>query len=154
MLLPLACCLRRFEGSHVDGEAVLHIGLDQSLVGLVDLLDRDDFDIGGDVVLAAEVEHLLGLGDAADERTGEAATPEEQRKGRNGKRLLRRADKGDVAVAAKQVDVGVDVVIGGDGIEDEVEAAGVLLHLVGVAGDDDLVGARGAVRLPSCWARW
>jgi hypothetical protein len=29
----------------------------------------------------------------------------------------------------------------GDGVEDEVEAAGVLLHLVGVAGDDDLVRA-------------
>ena len=41
----------------------------------------------------------------------------------------------------EQVDVGVDVVLGGDGVEDEVEAAGVLLHLVGIAGDDDLVGA-------------
>ena len=47
--------------------------LSQPLVGFVDLLDGDDFDIGGDVVLAAEVEHLLGLGDAADERAGEAA---------------------------------------------------------------------------------
>ena len=41
----------------------------------------------------------------------------------------------------EQVDVGVDVVLGGDGVEDEVEAAGVLRHLVGVLGDDDLVGA-------------
>ena len=40
----------------------------------------------------------------------------------------------------EQVDVGVDVVIGGDGVEDEVEAAGVLLHLVRIAGDDDFVG--------------
>ena len=45
--------LVRFEGGHVDGEAVLHVGLKQSLVGLVDLLDRDDFDVGGDVVLTA-----------------------------------------------------------------------------------------------------
>ena len=52
----------------------------------------------------------------------------------------RRADEGDVAVAAQKLDVGVDVVIGGDGVEDEVEAAGVLLHLVGIAGDDDFVG--------------
>ena len=37
--------------------------------------------------------------------------------------------------------IGVDVVIGGDGVEDEVEAAGVLFHLVGIAGDDDFVGA-------------
>ena len=31
--------------------------------------------------------------------------------------------------------------IGGDGVEDEIEAAGVLLHLVGIAGDDDFVRA-------------
>jgi hypothetical protein len=58
----------RFERSHVDGKAVLHIGLEQSIVGFVDLLDRDDFDLGGDVVLPAEIEHLLSFGDAADAR--------------------------------------------------------------------------------------
>ena len=31
--------------------------------------------------------------------------------------------------------------IGGNGVEDEVETAGVLLHLGGVFGDDDFVGA-------------
>ena len=41
----------------------------------------------------------------------------------------------------EQVEVGVDAVIGSDGVEDEVETAGVLLHLVGVARDDHLVGA-------------
>ena len=91
--------------------------------------------------VAAKVEHLLGLGDAADGRAGETAASEDEAECRDGERLLRRADKGDVAVAAEQVDIGVDVVIGGDGVEDEVEAAGVLLHLVGIAGDDDFVGA-------------
>ena len=67
--------------------------------------------------------------------------PEQEAEGSDGERLLRRADEGDVAVAAEQVDVGVDVVIGGDGVEDEVEAAGVLPHLVGVARDDDFVRA-------------
>ena len=43
--------------------------------------------------------------------------------------------------SAEQVEIGVDVVIGGNGIEDEVEAARVLLHLVGIAGNDDFVGA-------------
>lgn len=38
----------------------------------------------------------------------------------------------------EQVDIGVDVVIGGDGVEDEVEAVGVFLHLIGVGGDDNL----------------
>jgi hypothetical protein len=56
----------RSERRHVDGEAVLHIGLDQSIVCFVDFLDGDDLDIGGDVMLAAEVEHLLRLGKAAD----------------------------------------------------------------------------------------
>src|SRR5208282_3907716 len=51
------------ERSHIDGKAVLHIGLEHSLVGFVNLLDWDHFDIGGDVVLSAEVEHLLSLGD-------------------------------------------------------------------------------------------
>jgi len=45
------------------------------------------------------------------------------------------------AVATEQVEIGLDVVIGGDGVEDEVKAASVLLHLVGVARDDDFVGA-------------
>ena len=78
----------RFQRRHVDGEAVLHVGLEQSLVGFVDLLDRDDFDVGGDVVLAAEVEHLLGLRDAADGRAGEAAASEDQAERGDGERLL------------------------------------------------------------------
>jgi hypothetical protein len=93
------------------------------------------------LLLAAEVEHLLGLGDAADERAGEAFAAKEQAKGGNGQRFVRCADEGERAVDLEEVEVGVDVVIGGDGVEDEVEAAGVLLHLVRVAGDDDLVGS-------------
>ena len=125
--MKLTRLLFRFERGHVDGEAVLHVGLDQSLVGFVDFLDGNDFDVGGDVVLAAEVEHLLGFGDATDGRAGEAAAAHDEGEGRDGQRLFRRADQGDVAISAEQVDVGVDVVIGGDGVEDEVEAARVLL---------------------------
>ena len=66
---------------------------------------------------------------------------EDQAEDGDGQRLFRRADHGEVAVAGEQVDVGVDVVLGGDGVENEVEAAGVLCHLVGVAGDDNFVGA-------------
>src|SRR5215210_2378814 len=58
--------LRGSQRRHVDGEAVLHVRLEHPLVGLVDLLDRDHLDIGSDVVLSAEVEHLLRLGNAAD----------------------------------------------------------------------------------------
>src|SRR3954451_17285141 len=68
------CFMRglRFERRHVDREAVLHIGLDQPLVGFIDLLDRDHLDVGGDIVLAAKVEHPLRLRQAADGRAGEA----------------------------------------------------------------------------------
>src|SRR6266542_3866865 len=49
-------CSLRFQRLHVDGETVLHIGLEQPLVGFVDLLNRNDFNIGGDVVFAANIE--------------------------------------------------------------------------------------------------
>ena len=41
--------------------------------GLVDLLDRDHLDVGHDPALGAEVEHLLGLVNPADQRRGDAA---------------------------------------------------------------------------------
>ena len=50
------------------------------------------------------------------------------------------AHQRDVAVAGEELNVGVDVVIGGDRVEDEVEAAGVLLHLTAIARDHDFIG--------------
>ena len=50
--------LLRFERSHIDGEAVLHIRLEQSVVGFVDLVDGNDFDIGCNVMGSAMIEHL------------------------------------------------------------------------------------------------
>src|SRR6266853_786766 len=38
-------------------------------------------------------------------------------------------------------DVRVDVVIGGNGVDDEIETAVVLFHLIGVARNDSFVGA-------------
>src|SRR5215472_15726805 len=65
--------LLRCERSHIYREAVLHIGLEQSLVSFVDLLDGDHFHICGDVMWTAKIEHFLGLGDASDGRAGETA---------------------------------------------------------------------------------
>ena len=48
--------------------------------------------------------------------------------------------KGESAVHREQMYIGVDVVIGRDGVEDEIETARVLFHLVGIARDNDLVG--------------
>ena len=41
----------------------------------------------------------------------------------------------------QQIDVSVDVVLSGDSVENEVETAGMLLHLVRIPRDDDLVGS-------------
>ena len=58
MMLLFLGLVPGLQRSHIDREAVLHIGLEQSLVGFVDFLDGDDFDIGGDVISPTEVEHL------------------------------------------------------------------------------------------------
>ena len=55
-----------FERRHVDGEAVLYVGLQQPVIGFVHLLDGDDLDVGRDVMFAAEVEHFLGFRYPAD----------------------------------------------------------------------------------------
>src|ERR1022692_4087079 len=73
---------------------------------------------------------------------GEAPASEDKTKRRDGERLLRRTDQGEVTVAAEKLDVGIDVVIGSDRVEHEVEAARVFLHFAGIAGDHDLVGAQ------------
>jgi len=52
------------------------------------------------------------------------------------------ADKRKSAVEGEQVDIGVDIVIGRYGIEDEIEAAGVVLHLVRIPGKNDFVGTK------------
>ena len=65
---------------------ILHVGLHHPLVGLIDLSDRDHFDVGGDVVRPAEVEHLLRLGDAADRRAGETAASEDETEHRDWQR--------------------------------------------------------------------
>src|SRR5262245_6216160 len=63
------------EGGHVDDEAVAHVLAEQTLVRLVDLAHRDQLDVRRDLVGGAEIEHLLRLGDAADQRAREAAAP-------------------------------------------------------------------------------
>src|SRR5436190_8337479 len=93
-------------------------------------------------MLSAEVEHFLGLGNAADRRAGETAAAHDEVEGGKGERFLGRADKSEIAIATKESEISVDIVIGGHGIEDEIEAAGVLLHLIVIARDDDFVGAK------------
>src|SRR5580698_1081516 len=52
--------------SHVDREAVLHIRLHQPLVGLIHLLNRNHLNVRGNVVVSAEIQHLLCLRDTTN----------------------------------------------------------------------------------------
>ena len=93
-------------------------------------------------MLPAEVEHLLRLGEAADERAGEVPAGQEQVEDVHGLRVARRSDQDQRRVAPQESHQRVQVVVGGDGVEDHVEAGGVLRHRVRVLRDDDLVGAQ------------
>src|SRR6266516_1607831 len=102
---PLAL---RLERGQVDHEAVLHIAPEHPLVRLVDPLDRDDLDVRDDPALGAEVEHLLGLANTADERPGDPPAPgDELLYSRGWVRLIRRADQAQRAVALEQPEISV-----------------------------------------------
>lgn len=117
-----------FQRRHVDAETVFDIRAEEAVVGVVDFLDRDHFNIGGDTVLAAEVEHFLGLSDAADERARQAASAEDQAERGHGERLFRSTDQREIAAWSQEIQIRRDVVIGGDAIENEVERTGMLGH--------------------------
>src|SRR5881398_3595006 len=100
-LLPPYCSSLRFKRGHVDREAVLHVGLEQSFVSFVDLLDGNDFDVGSNVVGAAKIEHLLRFGDAANHRAGETTPPANEAERSDLQRLRGSADERKVTVDAE-----------------------------------------------------
>ena len=57
----------------IDHKAIFHIALEHALVGFIDLLNWISSMSADDSLLGAEVEHLLGFGDAADGGTRQAA---------------------------------------------------------------------------------
>src|SRR5215212_813783 len=60
---PIASASQR---RHIDRKAILDVRLDHALVRFINLLNTHHLDVRDDAVCAAEIEHLLGLGDAAD----------------------------------------------------------------------------------------
>ena len=102
-------------------------------------------------MLAAEIEHFLGFGQTADERAGEAAASKDESHYGNWQRLFGHTDLGEIAIACEEVDIGVDVMFRGNGIENEVEGSGVLDHLVRISGDDDFVSAEAEGVLLLVW---
>ena len=92
-------------------------------------------------MFAAKIEHLLRLGDSTNGRTGKTASAHDQAKRRHIERLCRSTDERKIPVDAEQIEIRVDIVIGGNGVENEIKTAGVFLHFVSVARDDSFIGA-------------
>src|SRR6185503_1113723 len=64
-----------------------------------------------------------------------------QRESRDRERFRRRTDKRDCPIAREQLEISRNVVFSRDSIEDEIESAGVLLHLVRIARDNNFISA-------------
>ena len=124
-----------FEGGHVDDVAEADFAVFDLFIGVVDVLDVEHLDVGGDVVLGAEVEDLLGFGDAADEGAadGEAMGGEDHVV--EGGERLEGADDDEGAVAFEKGDEGGEVGLLGDGGEEEVEGGGEGIFGVGLGGE-------------------
>jgi hypothetical protein len=54
------------ERRDIDHKPVFHLAFDRALVSLADLLDRNHFHVGCDVMLSTVVQHLLSFRDTAD----------------------------------------------------------------------------------------
>src|ERR1700738_429082 len=72
-----ALCRAR-QRAHIDRKAVFHVAAQHPLIGFVDLLNGDDFHVRDYLMLGAEIEHLLRLGYAADQRTSKIAAFEDE----------------------------------------------------------------------------
>lgn len=80
-------------------------------------------------MLAAEIQHFLSFLNSADQRAGEGAAAHNESEDVDLQRLIGRADHCEGAVDLQQVEIGVHVVRGGDGVQDEIEAVGVFGHV-------------------------
>ena len=83
-------------------------------------------------MFAAEVQHLLRLPDAADERAVKILPAKNQTAGVNRKRFRRNTDLRERAVAFQQRKVGIDVVLRRHGIEEEMKTVRLRRHLGGI----------------------
>ncbi|MNF03674.1 hypothetical protein D3C80_2030410 [compost metagenome] len=80
-------------------------------------------------MLGADVEHVMGLGNAADHGAGDGATTADQVVNRRrGMAVLRHADQDQHAVALEQACVGVQIMAGRDGVQNHIKRAGLRLH--------------------------
>src|SRR6266478_5202978 len=111
----------KLERGQIDHEAVAYVALQHPLVSFVYFLDGNDFDVGGMVVLAAEVEHFLGLPDSTDLGTGQAAAAAGQRESRNRRWLVGKTDHDHAAIDPEKAEIVAAIHFGRDRTQDEIE---------------------------------
>src|SRR5882724_10361748 len=114
------------ERRHINHEAITYVAFLHPFISFVDFLDGDHFDVGGDAVLVAEIEHLLRFLDASDGGAGQAATASQQGHGSYGNFLFRNAHQDHGAVELEQSEIFVPVDFSGNGVDDEIEVSGEL----------------------------
>src|SRR5258706_795832 len=117
------------QSGHIDDKTIFYITLEQPIVGLVDLLNGDQFDVRGNSILGAEVQHLLRFPDTADGGAGQAAALHNQIEASDWGRLLRGAHQRHGAVKLQQPEIRIQVVFGRDRVEDKVETFRMFFHL-------------------------
>src|SRR6185312_17465278 len=98
--------------------------------------------IRSEVVLLAEIQHLLRLRNTANQGTGKLPPFEDQAEDLHSQRLLRSANLYESSVKPQQVQVGIDVVLRGDCVQDEIKAVELLVHLLLVLGDNHFICAQ------------
>lgn len=125
---------------HVDDCSVVHITLYDPIVCLADLLRLDHLDLAQYIVLAAEVEHLLGFLNTANQRACDCLATENERHAGKLKGLWRRADNNHLSMALKHVCVGVDIVLCGYGVDNHVKVFSRSLNLIRITHVDEVVG--------------
>src|SRR3546814_9561647 len=94
------------------------------------------------VVLGAEVEHFLSLGNAADQRTADFPARINQMLELQHRRRVRYDEQRQRAFALEHVQVGIDVMRRRDTVENAVEAFRMNLHLVLVLRNHDFSRAK------------
>ena len=109
------------------------------LVDSVQLCAVDQVDPGDDVVFVAEVDAVLSLWEASDERTHDGEFLEHERQLRHGVGAQHQTQLDQDSLSSEQRQVGVEVVVGRDRVEDQVQTVRPGLHILRVSGDNKVV---------------
>src|SRR5258708_10049393 len=94
-----------FERRDINHKAVLHIGLRQPFIGLVNILNLYQFNVGSDAVVGAEIQHFLSFANTSDGGTSQTVSPDYQIEGSHCSGFFRSAHQRHGAILFKELQV-------------------------------------------------